>query len=67
MKPVYKGEIRIVKGAVCGGHVSLLSASAHHRELSLSEEEWELNGEEGGNWILYDSKGTILAVYYLGD
>ena len=67
MKPVYKGEIRIAKGAVCGGHVSLLSASAHPRELSLSEEEWELNGEEGGNWILYDSKGTILAVYYLGD
>lgn len=24
MKPVYKGEIRIAKGAVCGGHVSLL-------------------------------------------
>lgn len=60
MKPVYKGEIRIAKGAVCGGHVSLLLASAQPRELSLSEEEW-------GNWILYDSKGTILAVYYLGD
>lgn len=60
MKPVYKGEIRIAKGAVCGGHVSLLSASAQSRELNLS-------GEEGGNWILYDSKGTILAVYYLGD
>ena len=60
MKPVYKGEIRIAKGAVCGGHVSLLSASAQPRELSLS-------GEEGGNWILYDSRGTILTVYYLGD
>lgn len=60
MKPVYKGDIRIAKGAVCGGHVSLLSASAQPKELGLS-------GEEGGNWILYDSSGTILAVYYLGD
>lgn len=63
MKPVYRGVIRIAKGAVCGGHVSLLLASSRPVELGGSEAD----GEEGGNWILYDSRGTILAVYFLGD
>lgn len=61
MKPVYQGEIRIAKGAVYGGDVGLPMASRGQKDVSADA------GEISGNWILHDGKGTILAVYYLGD
>ena len=65
MKPVYKGTIRVAKGALEGGHVTAARASHNAMEiLSGAPDGWE---QYGGNYIVYDPSGCILAAYYLGD
>lgn len=65
MKPVYKGTLRIAKGAVFGGHVTAALASQGAAEILPADlEGWE---DYGGNYIVYDPAGCILALYYLGD
>lgn len=63
-KPVYEGEILVVRGAVFGGEVSLGRASAVQQEMTA---DGGFSGVYGGNYVVHDGKGHILALYYLGD
>ena len=61
MKPVYEGDLFILKGAVYGGMVNLSSAS------ELQEEITPQTQEVSGNCLYHNGKGYFTAVYYLGD
>ena len=63
-KPVYEGEILVVRGAVFGGEVSLGRASAVQEEMTA---DGGFSGVYGGNYVVHDGKGHILALYSLGD
>lgn len=61
MKPVYEGDLFILKGAVCGGMVNLASASELQEEITPKMQE------VSGNCLYHNGKGYFTAVYYLGD
>lgn len=61
MKPVYEGDIFVLKGAVSGNYLSLTSASAMQQEITPR------SGVIGGNYLFHNGRGYLTAVYYLGD
>ncbi len=61
MKPVYEGDLFILKGAVCGGMVNLVTASALQEEITPDQQEVY------GNCLYHSGRGCFTAVYYLGD
>lgn len=67
MKPVYEGDIYILKEAVNGGHVSYELACQDQRRILLDEKEWGTWDEVYGNADFYNEKGYFTALYYLGD
>ena len=67
MKRVYQGKIRIAKGAVCGANVNLMEASKESQEILLESDTGYGEQFLGGNCLVYDVKGYILALYSLGD
>lgn len=66
LKPVYEGEILVVRGAVWGAELSLGRASAVQEEMTADGGSWN-PGVYEGNYVVHDGKGHILALYYLGD
>lgn len=73
MKPVYEGEIRILKGAVFGTNVSLAEASKGQQAI-LPEPPSGNAGMTGdnreiiyGNSLRCNNRGYLTAIYYLGD
>lgn len=61
MKPVYEGDLYLLKGAVWGGMVNLTTAS------ELQEEITPQSGTVYGNCLYHNGRGYFTAVYALGD
>ncbi len=61
MKPVYEGDLYLLKGAVWGGMVNLAAAS------ELQEEITPQSGTVYGNCLYHNGRGYFTAVYALGD
>lgn len=73
MKLVYDGEIYLMKGAVSGSYVSLEESSKNQKEI-IPEDPDQLREIPGlfqdslyGNYLSYNERGAITAMYYLGD
>ena len=71
MKPVYRGDIYILKGAVAGADTELLRASQHQRDIFSGPGDQETGRIIGrqlmGNRLCYNARGHFTAIYYLGD
>lgn len=66
MKPVYEGEIYLMKGAVNGSHVSLMEASRIQKEIIPGDSGY-IDNAIYGNYVSCNERGAVTAVYYLGD
>lgn len=71
MKPVYRGDIYLMKGAVTGADTGLLRASQYQREIFPGPVDPEtgqvIYSHLTGNRLFYNSRGHFTAIYYLGD